>query len=444
MNRGFLIMDILIAISFFLAVFLSVSILIFQSQSILQGNALRLEAIKLAESYIGSAIDTSSFDREGFQINISTEPIDNFTTKKTVTVNYLYRGRDLTFSLQEIFVDLSESEGQSSCRPSFQGGRWKPFSVSSFDVSSVVSRFYPNDIDVVGNYAYIASDSSVAADPDLFIFDISGGEVRLVSSLNTGPGMLSLHVVGDRVFAGNTSINAQLQSIDISDRSAPKLVVSFKLPGIYTDNTTIGNELFYKAGKVFLGTKKSQAAEFYVVDVSSSEFRVLDSLEIGSAVNGIYAYKNKVYVATAHSDAELIMVDLSSEDTFDSYEIHNLPGGTGTGKSIALSLGNLSVGRNKTLYEQDGMYRFNAETHSILKSIPMDVSVLQLFSYGDFVYTLVNSEDDAFKIYSTSLDIIQMNQSVHFPATPLAFDCDRDTFVILLKDSPILYFISLS
>ena len=395
----------------------------------------------LAEEYQASDTDEGIFERGDYKIDISLEKIDNYTSKKIVVVEYQIKGRILSFSLEQVVVDLSESEGQSSCRPSYQGDKWAPFTISSFDLSSIVSNIYPTDIDVVGNYAYIASDSAIAADHDLFIFEVSDREApSFVSSLNTGPGLLSLHVVSDMVYAGNTSINAQIQAINISDRFNPFLIDSLKLAGTYTDGTTVGNKIFYKAGKVFLGTKKSQSEELRVIDVSSGGLREVGAFEIGSAVNDIFAFKDVLYVATARQDAELMIFAFSEEGKLVLNDAHDLDG-IGSGTSLTLFLNKLFIGRSKSIQGQGGIYYF--EDQEMQGNLETDVTTLDVFGYGRFVYTLLNRTEDAFKIYPSSISIESFGQKIDFSSLPLTFDCDQDTFTILLKESPLIYFITL-
>ncbi len=110
----------------------------------------------------------------------------------------------------------------------------------------------PTDIKVKGKYLYLSTNSSKASDLDLYIYDISDFDhLILVSSLNTGPGISSMQIVGNYIYLANKSINAQLQVIDATDLSHLKLISSIKLPGIYNDNTTIGMKILYDKGKVF-------------------------------------------------------------------------------------------------------------------------------------------------------------------------------------------------
>lgn len=451
MKKGFLIIEIIIALSIFMLLSSVLSMLVFQYQGLLQGYSLRIKALALTQEYLSDSLEEIQQDfynmasysayKDGFEINVSILDIDNFTKKSQVEVSYSSQGRKATVVLEGLQTDVVGGEGQSSCRPIQDKEKWKNPMVNSIDILTLVPSIYPTDIDMVGNYIYITSDSATAADPDLFIFDVSDkAHVRLISSLQTGPGLLSLQVVGRKIYVGNSSINSQLQIIDISDKSNPRLMYSYKLPGVYSDATTVGNKIFYKQGRVYLGTRKSQIAELHLIDVINAPQEIA-SYEIGSAVNDLLAYKDVLYVATPDNAAEVKVFSLANG--LEEVNSYDFLGSSGGANALSLFLNTLRVGRTITSNNSDELFAFAVASSSLSMSshFPAFATVQGIISYTNLFFMLLNKAEDGFRVYDES--DTQINKSpIIFPSRPLSFDCDRDEFAIILQDSHVLYLIT--
>lgn len=88
---------------------------------------------------------------------------------------------------------------------------------------------YANNIDVSGNYAYIASGAN-----GLTIVDISDKlSPQIVSVLDTPGTTIDVKVVADTVFLADGE--SGLQIVDVSDRSSPALVATFDTLGVAQD-----------------------------------------------------------------------------------------------------------------------------------------------------------------------------------------------------------------
>jgi hypothetical protein len=459
-QKGFLMIEFIIGAGIFVASAAAFSFLIFQYQSLAAQDALRVHALLLAEKQLSQTkvmladnfnytpLDDHSFI-DGYTVVLTISDIDNFTKSIKVTVSYGYRGKYFSTYLNATVTDPKNGEGQSSCRPSQDPSVWNYPSVMSFDLMSLGIPVMPTDVDLVGSYLYISSNTATSSDPDLFIFDVTDiHHPFLVSTLNTGPGLLSIRVAGNILYGGNSSISAQLQIIDISDRKFPHLITSFKLPGTYKDATTIGNSLFYKEGKIFLGTQKSQTAEFHVIDVSSpTSPRELDSYEIGAAINDIFAFGDTVYIASAKNDEELRSFKVSNQGTLSPQFSYDAPGGSGNGKRVSVFLNKLYLGRTQTIQDEEldrlDISHASSSVYSEASS-SLKASVQGIIPYGNFVFTLLNQPSDSFRIFdNANSTLLKLNTSpIILPAHPLDFDCDVDTFAIIYQESPIISFIT--
>lgn len=453
MNKGSLLIEFMISVTIFTAAMASLSLLIFQSQESVVSSQLEIEAFDIAQSHLDKSAELLKEDFEFssssttavnglFDVDISITPLDNFVKKITTTVSYVFQKRSFSLPLSRVVVNTEESEGQSSCRPSGDIPAWRDISMSAFDLGNDGELKKLQDVDMVGNFSYIVSNTNSLSDRDFFIVDHSDlSHPHIVSSLETGPGLVAIHVAGDYAYVGNTSINAQLQVIDISDRFNPYVAASYKLPGVYDDGTTIGNSIFYKAGKVYLGTQKSQIEELHVIDVSSPSAPVeIASHEIGNAVNDIFAFKDRVYVANPGAE-DLKVFSLGGSD-LDLISSYNAPGNLVNGKRLSLFLDNLYLGRT---VGNDELYAFNASS-SVISSIfhfPVKASIQGVIGYGNLLFLLLSKFDDGFIVYDISGPIPQrINSSqVSFPAVSVNFDCDKDRFVIVSDQTPIVSFI---
>ena len=449
MQKGFLLEEVIIASAFVVTVITGMSLLFQQVNIFLAWSPLYLNALGRAQEKLENSISLLEEDFYADVSNISNIiSVDNFTKRSDIVEPYLFRGRTLTVSMSGLVVNTNESEGQSSCRPSQDVKVWEQPKVSFFDLSKIGITIEPTDIDVVGNYAYISSNASSASSSDLFIFDITNSDdVKIVSSLDTGPGLNALHVAGDYAYVANTSVNSQLQVINIRTKNKPVTVASVKVPGLYGTSTPIGLAVFYKNKKVFLGTDKSDVAELYYIDVSFQANPVtITSKEIGHGVNEIFAFRDKLYVASPHRD-ELKSYTISASDLFPSAS-YNDPGSTGNGKRLSLFLNTLFLGKTKTFNKEellalDISKATSSSSFSLLFKIPIGASIQGLISYGKLLFTIQNRVTDSFQIMdmsSPTTSRININK-INFNKAPTNFDCDKDSFIAVSEGSSVITFI---
>ena len=444
-DKGLLIVEILITSAICVTTLLSLSLLVFQSQSLLAAESLKTDALKVVDDYISSSTLKAGTTHSGnFSVTATIDAIDNFTNKVTVSVRRTILKRDLFINLVKFITDTSESEGQSSCRPVQDVNLWK--NPKSYSSSLIIGgqTIQPTDIDLVGKYAYITSDTSSSTDPDLIILDISDiTHPVIVSSLDTGPGLLSLNVVGNYAYVGNTSINAQLQIIDISNKNNPTVVTSYKLPGIYNDATTVGNVVFYKAKKIFLGTQKSQIKELHVIDASSvSSPQEVASYEINAAVNDIFVFKDRVYVATPDTTELKIFSFVSN--TLTLLYSYDLFGAASNGKRLSLFGNKLYIGRTVGSNELYGLNIATLSPPPFIFSQTINTSVQGILGYGKLLFVASTNKNDGFVVFDTTTTTpVRINTiPTFFSASPLNFDCDQNVFGLVFSNSNLISFIT--
>ena len=345
--------------------------------------------------------------------------------------------------MSSFVTDTSESIGQSSCRPVQDIKLWENPKNYSFNIGSQLQNIQPTDIDMVGKYAYITSNTSSSSDPDFIILDISDiSSPVIVSYLNTGPGLLSIHVAGNYAYVGNSSVNSQLQIIDIVDKAHPRIVSSYKLPGIYNDATTVGNVVFYKNNIVYLGTQKSDIAELHAIDVSLPNYpHEVSSYEIGSAINDIFAFKDKVYVASPGSVELKIFSFISNK--LAPISSFNVPEGLGNGKRLSLFLDNLYLGRT---VGKDELYALGVSSSmpSTLFHYLVGSSIHGVLCYGKLLFVLSSKNSDGFLVFDISNhSALRINTiPIYFSGSPINFDCDQNMFGVVFDNNSTISFIT--
>jgi hypothetical protein len=265
-------------------------------------------------------------------------------------------------------------------------------------------------------------------------------EPTIIGKLNTGPGLSSLTVVNDYAFVGNTSINGQLQIIDISSPAAPVLKKTFKLPGSYTDNTTIANTLTYDSGKVYLGTQKSQITELHIIDVSEVATPLeLGSYEINAGINSLLVRDGLVYVASPATE-EIKIIDAS--DPSSLYQLGNFdaPGGSGNGKSLNAIDNTLALGRTVGGQELYQLNLVDPLRPSLLSARDLNTSINALAASPTWLFLGTTDAVKTLQIWNTNPSQFSLNKYLHLPDKATALACGLNR--LYPTSSSFLYIIS--
>ncbi len=170
------------------------------------------------------------------------------------------------------------------------------------------------DAKIRNGFMYLTSDSSISSDNDLYIVDIRDkNNYKIISKLNTGPGVNALEVAGPYIYLAQASTVRQLQIIDIHNRELPILISQLKLPtSTATTTSPFAYSIFYSKGYIFLGTVKWNGAELSIIDVSNPHNPILLSVfETGTLINDIYVRENKLYLATSDME-QMQILDISN------------------------------------------------------------------------------------------------------------------------------------
>jgi hypothetical protein len=237
--------------------------------------------------------------------------------------------------------------GKDTCPPILYFSN--PVSPPVGTVLPISSSNLITDLVVKDNFAYISTNSSSSTDPDLFIFDISDiTNPKLISSLNTGPGLAAIAIAGPYIFTTNKSSINQLQVIDIHDRSHPLIISQGKVPlDIASSTRPNGSTIFYDRGLIYLGTEKGDSPELTIWNVADPVHpQLAGTYEIGSKIEKIVVDSSHAFLASSGIN-QLVVLDVSNPGN-PTIVTTSSPSGwqTQSGQATDLFEGEIALGRD--------------------------------------------------------------------------------------------------
>lgn len=324
------------------------------------------------------------------------------------------------------------------------------------NISLPVSSMTPlTHLEVRDGMAFVSSDSNAAADPDLFVFDINEANARLISSINTGPGISSFVLVGKRIFASASSMAAQLHIIDfagVTSPSGPILTKKFQLPLPYATATPpyataisfdVDADTANYSGRVYLGTEKWVSDEFAVIDVTDPLTPIWQrGLEISSQVNDIKVDSGISYIANA-GQKQLLQDVLGGEFSPSGWPRQ-------AGQVLSFFEGRLVFGRTSGGYDiatDHELFVWASSTatatgHTLgvadsSKNIPG--GVYGIVQDKNHIYVVTRQAGKEFQIFDSALT---SSTTFSLPTQPHSMTCDGATLYVLSNTSPTIYAIS--
>jgi len=154
---------------------------------------------------------------------------------------------------------------------------------------------------VVGQSAYI----TLASNNEFSVVNISNpSSPVLISSLNLSSKANDLVVLGNHAFIASDDNNQELQVIDISNPGVPTQVTSLNLSG-----NTDADSMSFNGSVLFIG----QGSVFYTIDVSTpTSPSQIGSIGLSGTINDIslnVADSTLVFVATTANNEEFQIID---------------------------------------------------------------------------------------------------------------------------------------
>lgn len=270
--------------------------------------------------YIYVATDDANTE-EFAAINIDT------SSEINIDLNGLSDTGDI--SKQGRFIYISSANGNEiQIIEAGQGGWSLPESLDTYNTSGGDNG---NDISVVGDYAYLATDD------DFWVFDISNpNNIQLEDVIDFNYDINDVFIEGDYAYLATDSNSKELTVVDISTPSNIFETASFGTNGgqnalsVWVD----GNYAYIGTANNNGGHSSCTNAEFYILNVSNlGSISCENSRNVGSSVFDIKTNGNYAYLATGVNSQELSVLDISNPTSIILEDTYNT---TGNGDAYGL------------------------------------------------------------------------------------------------------------
>lgn len=244
--------------------------------------------------------------------------------------------------------------------------------VSSFSpaaLSFVSIPGFANNVDVSGNFAYVAAGSA-----GLQVVDVTDRRApRVVGSLDTPGNANDVRVVGERVYVADGS--AGLRVIDVSTPSSPRLLGAFDTAGEANDVVVVGSRAYVAGG----------AAGLQIIDVSDPQApALLGTLDTPGVARGVDVSGNVAVVADGGSVRTIDVGNPASPSALGSVSTTDARDLTvdGSFAYVADNTGSLRV----IEFTTPSAPQLRGSTTQTLGGILMDVAKAREFVFGADVF----------------------------------------------------------
>ncbi|MDE1970770.1 MAG: prepilin-type N-terminal cleavage/methylation domain-containing protein [Patescibacteria group bacterium] len=350
-QKGFSLLEVLIALSIATLGLFSVVGVAFKNQSALTYTQHNNEALTYAQENLESAKAMANNNFSSVISSTSTENIffkeldvtDVASSEKQIISRVSWKTDPLRTEQVELstlitdwrsIANSTSTQGQQGGGGGSQSDWGNPVARGSVDIGSGSSGGYSGtSIAVQNNVAYVTVASGYWMAPRIisFIsFDVTNPDnPQVLWSMNTGNPLNDVSVSGNYAFAASQG-STQLQIIDISNPSFMRVVSSARMNGV----TQNGKSIFVQNGYAYIGSFKSPGGELQVFNVTNPLNPVwISTTEINADVNAISKYNNLLFVATSDHNNEVIIFDATNPSSLQKLGVINF-----TDKESGLSL----------------------------------------------------------------------------------------------------------
>lgn len=316
------------------------------------------------------------------------------------------------------------------------------------------------DLEVRDGIAYISAHSTTASDPDVFVIDFNDRKnPKVLSSINTGPGITAIALAGNRIYAAAASTAAQLHVIRMDSLNSIVLEKKYKLPPPYATATEpVASSIFFDGNRVYLGTEKWDGDEFSIIDVSNPVQPVkIAGLDTGSKINNIFVRDGTAYIADS-DQYQMRIVDISQPSTPQVVSSFS-PSGWSRQEGKALSYFEDALGFARTAGGYDittdheafawattssaagfPPFIFSSDP-SAYHSVNIPSGVYGMLADRSHIYLATRQVNKEFQMFDRSLSTTTAI-SYPLPVAPQTLTCDGDHLYILAATAPFIYEIS--
>lgn len=370
-------------------------------------------------------LSSASATSEHFTESVFVTNLDNYTKEVEIEVS---SGYGMSFEQKILRYNFDESRGAENCSFDLPGNWAEPQIRSSISLGTGIVG---TGVVVRGAKAFVSADSATLSKDDLFVVDISDLDhpVKL-SSLNTGPGLQKIAHTGKHIFGANTSINAQLQVIDVSDSENLQIVAELKLPHPDASTTPgVSRSIHFKNDVIYLGTTKNTGKELHFIDVKNpSSPHYITGIETDTLVSSIETSEHILYIATptihqvrAYDIEEILYphvlnaVSLAGWQTQEGKRLYRFLNHLYMGRSV----GGFNNAHNHELF--DFLHSTTSPLASGYESVDVASSVNALIVRPPFVYIGTSDPTKEFQVWN--LEPLSLTASIDLSAPVADITC---------------------
>ncbi|HTK33647.1 MAG TPA: hypothetical protein VL335_03860 [Candidatus Paceibacterota bacterium] len=309
------------------------------------------------------------------------------------------------------------------------------------------------DLQVRNGIAYISANSSTVSDPDLFTLDFRDRTYpKILSSINTGPGIVAIALSGNRIYAASQSTENHLNIVRLDRLDSMSLESNYRIPPpLNSTSTTRASSIYYNDNKVYMGTEKWSGDGLSVIDVSRPQFPTrLGGLYLATKVNDVLVQGNFAYLAD--SDNKQMRVLNVTDPAHVSFQSIFLPSGGSRqdGKALSMFEGNLDLGRTSGGFDITSDHEFfimNISTPPApqlyaLRSVNIPGGVYGIVQDRFRSYLATREVDKELQVFDRLSATTTLISSYSLPVAPQRMTCDGTHVYVLAATAPVIYEIS--
>lgn len=325
-KRGFLLLEVLLAVAIFAVIVIGGGVYYFQAMEATNFSGERSAAIALADEGLevarhlawanfdgliagphGVATSSGSWAFSGTQdvIGSSTRVVlltalDSNTMRADVTVTYQAGRRGYaSTTISEIFTNWRKTVGKPI-------GNWSVPSIQG--TGDMVGNNDGYDVAGQNGLAYIVRNTTAAA--NFAIYDATTtGNPALLGSLTLPASPIDIDVSGNYAYVAANNNNQGLFIVDISIPSAPVLVKTLALTGNKPGKAVVvsGNYAYVTMNAA------GNATQFAIIGITDPpNASILGTAILGGVGNEVAVLNNYAYIASQLTNKELIVVDVTN------------------------------------------------------------------------------------------------------------------------------------
>lgn len=184
----------------------------------------------------------------------------------------------------------------------------------------------------VENKAYVTTMRNATTSGEFFIIDLSNPLTpEILGKVKVGDHVHDLDILGNFAYLATASSQKELVVVDISTPTSPAVVASYDIPNVsQAYSISIEEEFAY-----VVTPQSTTDAELYIFNISNPLLPMLvGKFEVGNHVYGIKAKEKRVYLANARVDKELMIVDVANPSNPLELGSYNIPLAGANGQSV--------------------------------------------------------------------------------------------------------------